>query len=163
MSNRSAPNRTHMCPVFYIPNLSVLHGWRDFLLLVVIGFVTQGQPLSHQIFAPFGVNTDSSWVIGRHRIVPEDPAHMVEQLVAPSITDGSRNWSKRSRKNWAYWLPWDAERVNHALACSRSCSTSRPRRYSFPKVYCANGSCPAAAVQYSQSLCYILCHRLTVR
>ena len=26
-------------------------------------------------------------------------------LVAASMTDGSRNWSKRSRKNWAYSLP----------------------------------------------------------
>ena len=37
-----------------------------------------------------------------------------------------------------YSLPCTADRINHSLACSRSGGTSRPKRYSLPKVYCAN-------------------------
>ena len=48
-------------------------------LLMVILFVTQRQPLLHQLFAALGVDADAHWVAGRRGIVAEYLSHLVEQ------------------------------------------------------------------------------------
>ena len=46
----------------------------------MVCLVAYGHTFLHQACAPFGVNADSGRVMRRYRIIPEDPAHVMEQL-----------------------------------------------------------------------------------
>ena len=59
----------------------LLHGLLiRYLLLVIIRLVAHGHPLFRQPLAPLGVNANPCRIVRRHGIVPEDPAHVMEQL-----------------------------------------------------------------------------------
>ena len=59
----------------------LLHGLLiGYLLLMIIRLAAHGHPLFRQPLAPFGINANPCRIARRHGIVPEDPAHVMEQL-----------------------------------------------------------------------------------
>ena len=49
-----------------------------FLLMIVL-LMAQRQPLLHELFAAFGVNTDAHRIAWRRGVVSEDLPHLVKQ------------------------------------------------------------------------------------
>lgn len=47
---------------------------------MIVSLVAHGHAFFRQTPAAFGVDTQTSWITRRHGIVPEYPAHVVEQL-----------------------------------------------------------------------------------
>ena len=50
------------------------------LLLMVILFMPQRQPLLHELFAALGIDADAHRIAGRRGVVAEDLPHLVEQV-----------------------------------------------------------------------------------
>lgn len=48
-------------------------------LLMIVLLMPQCQPLLHELFAAFGVNTDAHWIAGRCGVVAEDLPYLMEQ------------------------------------------------------------------------------------
>ena len=48
-------------------------------LLMIVLIMPQCQPLLHELFAAFGVNTDAHRIAWRHGIVAENLPHLVKQ------------------------------------------------------------------------------------